>query len=212
MAARKIAAKTVKKPVAKRARTVAPAASAKKRTLKTKSTTKPVVAPAAPANAARAVMLAGLGAAERAAARLQGNAQKIYGAISRETERLSEMTADAAQALSRKAGVFVKEGRKIQTNVQATAEAKARDVAKEVKAFANKSDKSFKKNMKGTVETISASAKEGVTRLEQVFEARVAKTLNTFGVPSSQNVRQLQSRMTELQKALGQLNKRGIRA
>ena len=59
---------------------------------------------------------------------------------------------------------------------------------------------------------ILASAKEGVTRLEQVFEARVAKTLNTFGVPSSQNVRQLQSRMTELQKALGQLNKRGLRA
>ena len=209
MAARKIAAKTVKKPVAKRATTIAPAASAKKRTLKTKSTTKPV---ATPATAARAVMLAGLGAAERAAARLQGNAQKVYGAISRETERLSEMTAAAAQALSHKAGVFVKEGRKIQTNVQATAEAKARELAKEVKAFANKSDKSFKKNMKGTVETISASAKEGVTRLEQVFEARVAKTLNTFGVPSSQNVRQLQSRMTELQKALGQLNKRGLRA
>lgn len=212
MAARKIAAKTVKKPAAKRTRTIAPAASAKKRMLKTKSTTKPAGAPVAPANAARAVMLAGLGAAERAAARMQGNAQKVYGAISRETERLSEMTAAAAQALSHKAGVFVKEGRKIQTNVQATAEAKAREVAKEVKAFANKSDKSFKKNMKGAVETISASAKEGVTRLEQVFEARVAKTLNTFGVPSSQNVRQLQSRMTELQKALGQLNKRGIRA
>ena len=167
---------------------------------------------AAKANVAHRVVLAGLGAAERAAERVQGNAVKMYGVIARETERLSEMTAEAAQALNRKANVFVKEGQKIQSNVQAVAEAKAREVAKEVKAFAAKSEKSFKKNVKGTVNSTTANAKEGISKLEHVFETRVAKTLNTFGIPSSQNVRELQARMADLQKALNQLNKRGARA
>lgn len=59
--------------------------------------------------------------------------------------------------------------------------------------------------------TVMANAKDGVTKLEHVFETRVAKTLNTFGVPSAQNVRELQARMADLQKALNQLNKRGVR-
>jgi hypothetical protein len=50
-----------------------------------------------------------------------------------------------------------------------------------------------------------------VTRLEHVFETRVARTLNTFGVPSAKNVRELQTRMADLQKALNQLNRRGVR-
>ncbi len=184
-----------------------PASAAIRRTVG--SAAKPA---AATANVARKVVLAGLGAAERAAERMQGNAVKVYGAIARETERLSEMTAEAAQGLTRKANIFVKEGKKIQNNVQAAAEAKARDVAKEVRAFAAKSEKSFKKNMKGTVNTTAANAKESITRLEQVFESRVARTLNTFGIPSSQNVRELQARMADLQKSLNQLNKRGVRA
>ncbi|MBI3715065.1 MAG: phasin family protein, partial [Betaproteobacteria bacterium] len=57
-----------------------------------------------------------------------------------------------------------------------------------------------------------AQTREGVTRLEHVFEARVAKTLNTFGVPSAKEVRELQARMGDLQKALNQLNKRYARA
>ena len=179
----------------------------------TKRTVKSVAKPAAAkANIAHRVVLASLGAAERTAERVQGNAVKVYGLIARETERLSEMTAEAAQALNRKANVFVKEGHKIQSNVQAVAEAKARDVAKEVKSFAAKSEKTFMKSMKGTVDATTASAKEGITKLEHVFEARVAKTLNTFGIPSSQHVRELQTRMSELQKALNQLNKRGVRA
>ena len=166
---------------------------------------------AATTNVAHRVVLAGLGAAERAAERVQGNAVKVYGVIARETERLSEMTAEAAQTLTRKASGFVKEGQKIQSSVQAAAEAKAREVAREVKAFATKSEKSFKKNMKGTVNTTTANAREGITRLEHVFEARVARTLNTFGVPSSQNVRELQARMADLQRVLNQLNRRGVR-
>ena len=182
-----------------------PASPAVKRTVR--SVAKPITT-----NVAHKVVLASLGAAERAAERVQGNAVKMYGVIARETERLSEMTAEAAQALNRKANVFVKEGQKIQSNVQAAAEAKAREVAKEVKAFAAKSEKSFKKNVKGTVNSTTANAKEGISKLEHVFESRVAKTLNTFGIPSSQNVRELQARMADLQKALNQLNKRGARA
>ncbi len=180
-----------------------PASSAVKRRVRT--AVKPAVVTT---NVAHKVVLASLGAAER----VQGNAVKVYGAIARETGRLSEMTSEAAQALTRKANLFVKEGQKIQSNVQAVAEAKAREVAREVKAFAAKSEKTFTKSMKGTVNTTAANAKEGITRLEHVFEARVAKTLNTFGIPSSQNVRELQARMAELQKALNQLNRRGARA
>ena len=95
--------------------------------------------------------------------------------------------------------------------MQAQAEAKAREVAKEVQAFAAKSQKALKKNVTGTINATTANAKEGITRLEQVFEARVARTLNTFGIPSAQNVRELQARMSDLQKALTQLNKRGVR-
>jgi predicted transcriptional regulator len=157
---------------------------------------------------AHKVVLAGLGAAKRA----QGEALKVYGMLARETERLTEMTSDAAQTLSRKANVFVKEGQKIQTEVQAAAEAKAREVAKGVQAFAKKQEKVLRKNFTGTVSDTATTAKEGMTRLEHVFETRVARTLNTFGIPSSQNVRELQARMADLQKALNQLNKRGVRA
>ena len=177
-----------------------------------KRTTKSVAKPAANTSVAHKVVLAGLGAAERARERMQENATKVYGVMKSEAERLQGLTTEAAQALTKKANVFVKEGQKIQTNVQAAAEAKAREVAKEVKAFALKSEKAFKKNVNGTVNSTTANAKEGITKLEHVFETRVAKTLNTFGIPSSQNVRELQSRMADLQKALNQLNKRGVRA
>lgn len=193
MAVRKAAKKPAAKKVAVKSNRVAKSAAAKS---------------ASKAGVAHKVVLASLGAAKSA----KGEAMKVYGLIARETERLTEMTTDAAQMLAKKAGVFVKEGQKIQSGVQAAAEAKARDVAKEVKAFAAKSERALKKNFRGTVNSTAGNAREGITRLEQVFEARVAKTLNTFGVPSSQNVRELQARMSELQKALAQLNKRGMRA
>ena len=174
---------------------------------------KPAAKTAAPKGAnlnggvARKMALAGLGAAKRA----QGEALKIYGAIAQETDRLSRMTSETAQNLLGKAGVFAKEGQKMQAEVQAQAEAKAREVAKEVQAFAAKSQKALKKNVTGTINATTANAKEGITRLEHVFESRVARTLNTFGIPSSQNVRELQARMAELQKALKELNRRGVR-
>ena len=168
------------------------------------------------ANPVKKAVLAGLGAAERMQKRVKVQSTKIYGGmvdvISRESDRLSGLGSDTAKAFAKKANLFVREGKKIQSNAQAVAEAKALEVTKEIKALAAKSEKAFKKNIKGTMETTVANAKDGIIKLEHVFEARVARTLNTFGIPSSQNVRELQARMTELQKALVQLNRRGVRA
>lgn len=168
------------------------------------------------ANPVKKAVLAGLGAAERMQKRVQSQATKVYGGmvdvLSRESGRLSGLSNDTAKAFAKKANLFVREGKKIQSNAQAVAEAKALEVAKEIRTLAAKSELAFKKNVKGTVESTMANAKEGITKLEHVFEARVARTLNTFGIPSSQNVRELQARMAELQKALVQLNKRGVRA
>jgi len=122
------------------------------------------------------------------------------------------MTNEAADTLAAKAGVLVREGKKIQSKAAANAQAQAEATAKEVKAFAKKSQRVLKQNVTQSIDATVASAKEGITKLEHVFETRVARTLNTFGVPSAQNVRELQTRMTELQKALNQLNRRGVRA
>ena len=168
------------------------------------------------ANPVKKAMLAGLGAAERMQARVKAQSTKIYGGmvdvIARESGRFTGIGNDTAKAFTKKANLFVREGAKIQSNAQAAAQAKALEVVKEIKTLAAKSEKAFKKNVKGNVETAMANAKDGIIKLEHVFEARVAKTLNTFGIPSSQNVRELQARMADLQKALVQLNKRGVRA
>ena len=167
-------------------------------------------------NPVKKAVLAGLGAADRMQKRVQNQSAKIYDGmvevISRESGRLSDFGSDTANAIAKKANLFVREGKKIQSNAQAVAEAKALEVSKEIKALAAKSEKAFKKNVTGTVNTTMANAKDGIVKLEHVFEARVARTLNTFGIPSSQNVRELQARMADLQKALVQLNKRGVRA
>ena len=157
---------------------------------------------------ARKVMLAGIGAANR----VQDEAVKVYGLIAAEAQRLSAMTSEAAETLAKKAGAYAREGKKIQSQATALAQAKAAETANEVKAFAKKSGKTLKQNVEHSFNTAVASAREGVTQLEHVFETRVAKTLNTFGIPSSHDVRALQARMAELQKALTQLNKRGVRA
>jgi Poly(hydroxyalcanoate) granule associated protein (phasin) len=159
-------------------------------------------------NPARKVFLAGLGAVNRA----QDEAVKAYNRIATKAERLTSLTSGAAETLAKKANVYVREGQKIQSQAVSLAEEKAREAAKEVAALAKKSEQSFKSNVGRTINATVANAKEGVTQLEQVFETRVAKTLNTFGIPSSKNVRELQARMADLQKALNQLNRRGVRA
>ena len=205
------------KPIVRKTKVVrakARVVTAARNVRKVAKTTKPAVM--ATVNPVKKAMLAGLGAAERMQKRLKVQSTKIYGGvvdvISRESGRLSGFGDDTAKAFAKKANLFVREGKKIQSNAEAVATAKALEVTKEIKALAVKSEKAFKKNVKGTVNTTMANAKDGFTKLEHVFEARVAKTLNTFGIPSSQNVRELQARMSDLQKALVQLNKRGVRA
>ena len=196
-------------------------AKTKARTTTTSRTTRKNINVAKPAvlvnaNPVKKAVLASLGAAERMQKRVKKQGTKIYGGmvdvISRESDRLTGFGSDTAKAFAKKANLFVREGQKIQSNAQAVAEAKALEVSKEIKALAAKSEKAFKKNVTDTMNTTMTNAKDGIIKLEHVFEARVAKTLNTFGIPSSQNVRELQARMAELQKALVQLNKRGVRA
>ncbi len=163
-------------------------------------------------SSARKVYLASLGAATQLQTRVQTEAVKAYDRLTTEAQRITEMTTEAASSLAKKANAYVREGKKVQTETVSAAEAKARDAAKEVAAFAKKQENSFKQNVERTLATTMASAKEGVAQLEHVFETRVAKTLNTFGIPSSADVRELQARMADLQKALNQLNKRGLRA
>ena len=196
-------------------------AKTKARTTTTSRTTRKNINVAKPAvlvnaNPVKKAVLASLGAAEHMQKRVKKQGTKIYGGmvdvISRESDRLTGFGSDTAKAFAKKANLFVREGQKIQSNAQAVAEAKALEVSKEIKALAAKSEKAFKKNVTNTVNTTMTNAKDGIIKLEHVFEARVARTLNTFGIPTSQNVRELQARMAELQKALVQLNKRGVRA
>jgi Poly(hydroxyalcanoate) granule associated protein (phasin) len=162
-------------------------------------------------SSARKVYLASLGAATKLQTRVQNEATKMVGRFTTEAQRITEMTSEAASSLAKKANLYVREGKKIQNETLSAAEAKARDAAKEVAAFAKKQENSFKGNVERTLAATMASAKEGVAQLEHVFETRVAKTLNTFGIPSSADVRELQVRMADLQKALNQLNKRSVR-
>ncbi len=191
-----------KKIVAKKPLNVA--AKAKAKQVKSQST--------AAVSSARKVYLASLGAATKLQTRVQNEATKMYDRLTTEAQRITEMTSVAAGSLAKKANVYVREGKKIQNETLSAAEAKARDAAKEVAAFAKKQENSFKGNVERTLAATMASAKDGVAQLEHVFETRVAKTLNTFGIPSSADVRELQARMADLQKALNQLNKRGVRA
>jgi len=173
----------------------------------TKSQAKRAASASSASSSTRKVYLASLGAATR----MQSEAVKAYDRLTTEAQRISEMTTEAASVLAKKANAYVREGKKVQTETVSAAEAKARDAAKEVAAFAKKQENSFKANVERTLATTMASAKEGVVQLEHVFETRVAKTLNTFGIPSGADVRELQARMADLQKALNQLNKRSVR-
>jgi Poly(hydroxyalcanoate) granule associated protein (phasin) len=196
-----MAKKIIKRAVAKK-----PAAkTAASRTRKAAS------AKVAPALSPRSAVMAGIGAGASAIERMQNEAMKVYSTIAKQADALRTMTTEAAETLAAKSGVFVREGQKIQAQAVATAQAQAAATAKEVKTFAKKSQKVIKANVTKTIDATVANAKEGVTKLEHVFETRVAKTLNTFGVPSAHNVRELQARMADLQKALNQLNKRGVR-
>lgn len=156
------------------------------------------------AGSAHKMLLAGMGAANR----LQDEASKVYGRLAGEAKRLTAMTNDAAQALANKAGLLVREGQKQQSQGLALLQERASALTAEMKSFVAKSERLMKNNIGSTLASTAEAGRAGVTQLEDVFENRVAKTLNTFGLPSSKNVRELQARMADLQKALNQLNKR----
>jgi hypothetical protein len=186
-----------------------------KRSVRTKSTAKRAASKAAATRVTmtpRSVALAGIGAGASAIERAQSEAVKVYSTIIKQAGTLRSLTGDAADKLAAKTGMFVRKGKKIQNKAALTAQAQANDAAKEVKAFAKKSQKALEQNVSKSIDAAVANAKEGVTRLEHVFETRVARTLNTFGVPSAKNIRELQTRMADLQKVLNQLNSRGARA
>ena len=116
------------------------------------------------------------------------SAQRVWlaglGAISKaraEGGKVAEVLADQAQAL-------VVEGRKIEARVKAAAVERAREARAVAKARA-------------------AATLVSLGKLEGAFQAGVGKTLNTFGIPSSAQMRELTARMAELQASLSQLKR-----
>lgn len=97
-----------------------------------------------------------------------------------------------ADVLVDQAGVLVAEGKKIEARVKSVAMAKAKEAQAAAKSFA-------KSKTTETTQTLN--------RLEGVFEDRVSRTLNTFGIPSNKQVRELIVRMEELQSSLNQLKR-----
>ncbi len=120
------------------------------------------------------------------------SAQKVWlaglGAVSKaqaNSGKFVEKLVDQADGL-------VAEGKKIEARVMSAATAKAKEAQAAARSFA-------KARSAETVQTLG--------KLEGVFEERVSKTLNTFGIPSSKQVRQLIVRMEELQSSLNQLKR-----
>ena len=60
----------------------------------------------------------------------------------------------------------------------------------------------------GTVSQVQARATESWDKLEKVFEDRVARALNTLGVPTSKDVQELTRRVEQLQKAVDEYNRK----
>lgn len=125
-------------------------------------------------------------------AQVTESAQKVWlaglGAVSKaqaESGKFVEVLADRADAL-------VAEGKKIEARVKAVAVEKAKEAQAAAKSFAK---------------TKTTETAQTLNKLEGVFEERVSRTLNTFGIPSSKQVRELIVRMEELQSSLNQLKR-----
>ena len=85
---------------------------------------------------------------------------------------------------------LVKEGLSIQRKTQAVAEEKISEATNKMAGMANDI-------------TNKATSKWG--KLEDIFEARVAKALNKLGVPSAKDVNALIARIDELNKAVANM-------
>ncbi|MBL8517975.1 MAG: phasin family protein [Betaproteobacteria bacterium] len=120
------------------------------------------------------------------------SAQKVWLAGLGAVAKAQANSGKIAETLADQAGALVAEGKKIEARVMAAATAKA----KEAQSVATKFAKAK-----------SAETAQTLGKLEGVFEERVSKTLNTFGIPSSKQVRELIVRMEELQSSLNQLKR-----
>jgi len=120
------------------------------------------------------------------------SAQKVWLAGLGAVAKAQANSGKIVETLADQAGVLVAEGKKIEARVKSVAMAKAKEAQSAAKSFAK---------------TKSAETVQTLGKLEGVFEARVSKTLNTFGIPSSKQVRELIVRMEELQSSLKQLKR-----
>jgi poly(hydroxyalkanoate) granule-associated protein len=120
------------------------------------------------------------------------SAQKVWLAGLGAVAKAQANSGKIAETLADQAGVLVAEGKKIEARVMAAATAKAKEAQSAATQFAK---------------TKSAETVQTLGKLEGVFEERVSKTLNTFGIPSSKQVRELIVRMEELQSSLNQLKR-----
>lgn len=120
------------------------------------------------------------------------SAQKVWLAGLGAVAKAQANSGKIVETLADQAGVLVAEGKKIEARVVSAAAAKAKEAQAAAKSFAK---------------TKSAETAQTLGKLEGVFEERVSKTLNTFGIPSSKQVRELIVRMEELQTSLNQLKR-----
>lgn len=120
------------------------------------------------------------------------SAQKVWLAGLGAVAKAQANSGKIVETLADQAGVLVAEGKKIEARVVSAATAKAKEAQAAAKSFAKAK---------------SAETAQTLGKLEGVFEERVSKTLNTFGIPSSKQVRELIVRMEELQSSLNQLKR-----
>jgi poly(hydroxyalkanoate) granule-associated protein len=120
------------------------------------------------------------------------SAQKVWLAGLGAVSKVQEEGGKFVEVLADQAGVLVAEGKKIEARVKAAAIVKAKEAQSAAKSFA-------KSKSTETAQTLN--------KLEGVFEDRVSRTLNTFGIPSSKQVRELIVRMEELQSSVNQLKR-----
>ncbi|MDX1570305.1 MAG: phasin family protein [Xanthomonadales bacterium] len=62
--------------------------------------------------------------------------------------------------------------------------------------------------VEGTVSQVRGRATESWDKLEKIFEERVARALNSLGVPTAKDVKELTKRVEELQKAVDEYNRK----
>lgn len=127
-------------------------------------------------------------AAQAAGAQIQStvkdSAQQIWQAG---LEALNRAQAEGAKAIES----LVKESSSIQRKTQAVAEEKLSEASTKVSTIAT---------------DISSKASGKWDKLENIFEERVAKALNSLGVPSAKDVNVLIARIDELNKVVQKLS------